>query len=221
MNHIENTPFPHIVYDNICIDTCLSAARDWPSPDWTGWNAVYSQKYQQKRACNQWDIMPDSIKILLSSMLFLDVSMFTTSSNKTPLIPDTLLWGGGMHDMGRGGCLGIHLDANIHKLIGLHRVLNGILFINPEWEESWGGALEFWSKDKTHCVKKIYPKLGRLVLFHTNDSNYHGVPEPLQCPTDVSRKTLAVWWYNNSHLQGKHYRDRAKFIEEIVTESVG
>src|SRR5262249_39147078 len=72
------------------------------------------------------------------------------------LIPDPYLEGGGLHMIKPGGSLAIHADFNWHKRLKLDRRLNLLLYLNKDWDESFGGALELWSQDMKAVVKKIY-----------------------------------------------------------------
>jgi len=199
--------FRHAVYDGLFSDTDIKDAADtWPAPDWSGWGVVYRQDQQRKRACNRWEDMPEYSRRLLAEMLFIDTSAFGIG----PLIADSGLWGGGMQDMGADEFLGLHLDADIHKLSGLSRRLNAILFLSPQWQDGWGGELAL--HDATgirQCpLVTIAPRPGRLVLFATGDDTWHAVRR-LTCPPDVRRMTLACWWYGKADGAGK--RDRALF----------
>jgi hypothetical protein len=113
------------------------------------------------------------------------------------VIPDPHLMGGGTHQTQSGGLLKIHADFNWDPRLRLHRRLNLILFLNDDWDESWGGHLELWSKDMSHCVKRVAPLMNRAVLFYVADDSNHGHPEPLKCPEDVTRKSLAMFYYTN------------------------
>lgn len=194
----------HAVIDD-AFDAALvrAAAQSWPAPDWPGWHAVYASEHQRKRACNRWEDMPEPCRRLLGEMLFLDVSAFADS----PLIPDMGLWGGGMQDMGGGEWLSKHLDADHHKLSGLSRRLNAILFISPEWQESWGGELELYNAEGKRSLVTIAPSPGRLMLFACGDDTWHAVR--LLTPSGgVRRMTLACWWYGRPQQRS---RDRAQF----------
>src|SRR5581483_11811028 len=58
------------------------------------------------------------------------------------LVGDPHLVGGGLHELGPGGFLRVHADFNIHPLLALDRRLNLLLYLNEDWDESWGGELE-------------------------------------------------------------------------------
>ena len=85
----------------------------------------------------------------------------------------------------------MHVDFNLHDHLRLDRRLNSILYLNQDWEEEWGGHLELWDSSMSRCVQKIPPLLNRCVVFNTTDSSYHGHPDPLTCPPEVTRKSLA------------------------------
>ena len=44
---------------------------------------------------------------------------------------------------------------------------------------------------------RILPIFNRVVIFNTNDFTYHGHPDPLQCPENKSRKSLALYYFSN------------------------
>jgi Rps23 Pro-64 3,4-dihydroxylase Tpa1-like proline 4-hydroxylase len=75
--------------------------------------------------------------------------------------------------------------------------MNIIIYLNPDWQDEWGGDLELWDREMTHCVKKVSPKAGRAVLFCTNTYTPHGHPHPLQCPDDQARKSISTFYYTN------------------------
>ncbi|WP_169739042.1 2OG-Fe(II) oxygenase [Halotalea alkalilenta] len=40
-----------------------------------------------------------------------------------------------------------------------------VLFANPHWPVAWGGALQFYDKNREDIVKSVLPKPGRAVFF--------------------------------------------------------
>lgn len=117
------------------------------------------------------------------------------------LMGDASYEGGGFHQTGQGGRLGVHVDFRVHKRLNLKRELNAIIYLNDDdWDESWGGGLELWSRDGKTLEHVVAPKFNRCVIFRTDTTSYHGHPLPLTCPEDKIRKSLALYYYTGSEL---------------------
>ncbi|MDQ1403522.1 MAG: hypothetical protein QOG03_1838, partial [Actinomycetota bacterium] len=43
----------------------------------------------------------------------------------------------------------------------------------------------------------ILPLFNRCVIFSTTSDANHGHPDPLQCPPDRTRKSMALYYYSN------------------------
>lgn len=106
-----------------------------------------------------------------------------------PLMPRV---GGGLHEIHRGGLLKMHIDFSAHPA-GLTRTLNLLVYLNLEWRDKWGGALQLGDSGV-----KIYPRGGTAVLFETTDTSWHGHPHPLMCPAGITRRSLAIYYYRKS-----------------------
>ena len=126
------------------------------------------------------------------------------------LIADPALSGGGLHQSMNGAFLNVHVDFNIHPKTKLHRRLNILIYMNKDWKDEYEGHLELWEINDEHknLLEKISPKFNRLVLFETNEISFHGHPKPLTIPLDVSRKSLATYYYTKtrpvSEIAGEH-----------------
>ena len=114
------------------------------------------------------------------------------------LIPDPHYRGSGVHQTLSGGHLDIHADFNRYERYQLHRRVNVFIYLNDEWDDSFGGHLELWSKDMESCGAKIRPTLGRFVVFSSTDFSYHGHPNPLSCPKNRSRRSIALYYYTRT-----------------------
>ncbi len=107
---------------------------------------------------------------------------------------DQELAGGGMHVTGPHGRLDVHVDFNYREDRDLHRRLNILVYLNPSWDESWGGAVELWDRAVRRCHRSVSPLLGRCVLFETSEISFHGV-QPLVGPPDSVRRSFAAYYY--------------------------
>ncbi|HEX8461759.1 MAG TPA: 2OG-Fe(II) oxygenase, partial [Segetibacter sp.] len=113
--------------------------------------------------------------------------------------------GAGLHQGGQNSFLDIHIDFNVHPLLNLHRRLNLIIFLNPGWQDAWGGHLEFWNKDVSSCINKYLPIHNRCVIFETNEISYHGYSK-INIPAGESRKSFYTYYYT-SLSSGVKYHD--------------
>jgi len=150
-----------------------------------------------KTGTPKWDVMTPA---QVSALEAVNSSRFTAYLEKLTGISsvhaDPDLTGGGLHSSKRGGYLNVHTDFNFHPKTGLHRRLNLIVYVNQEWSEDWGGALELWNQTVTRCEAKFFPKFNRAILFETSEISFHGHPVPMTCPEDVTRKSIALYYYS-------------------------
>ena len=115
------------------------------------------------------------------------------------LIADHDLGSGGVHRSSRGGFLNIHADFTVHPYKkNWHRRVNLLVYLNEKWEDNWGGKLELWDKKMNNCVKKISPIFNRCVIFNTDYDSFHGHPEPMTCPDNIYRKSIALYYYTEA-----------------------
>ncbi|MDQ6882334.1 MAG: 2OG-Fe(II) oxygenase, partial [Pseudomonadota bacterium] len=97
----------------------------------------------------------------------------------------------------RGAMLKLHADFNRHPNWHLDRRLNLLLYLNQDWQASFGGDLELWDREMAACRQRIAPVAGRCVIFSTSSTSFHGHPDPIECPDDVTRKSIALYYYTN------------------------
>lgn len=116
------------------------------------------------------------------------------------LIHDELMFGGGTHENLAGQDLDPHVDFNFIEDRQLHRRLNLLLYLNKEWDVSWGGCLELhtnprrWSENQ---IKVVAPLFNRCVIFETSERSWHGF-EQIRLPEGkkhLSRKMLSIYLY--------------------------
>jgi hypothetical protein len=191
------TPFPFIVMDNFLPAAIAdSVANDVPSKASRDWTKLPTDDQRGKRVLADESRLPIVIRALiheLNSGYFL--RFLETLTGIPDLISDTKLVGGGLHMIERGGKLSVHVDFSHHPTNGLNRRLNLLLYLSKNWQEEYGGQLEFWNRDIESCGQKIFPMFNRCAIFSTSPISYHGHPEPLNCPDDMTRNSIALYYF--------------------------
>ncbi len=116
------------------------------------------------------------------------------------LFLDKNMRGGGVQRSGNGAYLAMHLDNNWNPHLDCHPAVNTILFLS-EWDSQYGGELELW--DGENAREKVAPLKNRLVIRRNDDKSFHGFPTPIQCPDNVFRDVLVLFYYSKSIVPDK------------------
>lgn len=198
------SPFPHIVLDGQFPAANLEEIlAEFPKPDeidWIRFNNPTEKKLGFRVDSRIGERTRDFLYQLNSAPVLRWLEDLTGIEG---LIPDPYYQGGGLHQIERDGFLKIHADFNWHKKLELHRRINLLIYLNKDWDESYGGQLELWDREMKACHRKVLPVFGRCVVFNTTDFAFHGHPEPLRCPPDRSRKSIALYYYTSSRPKGE------------------
>jgi len=193
-------PFDYHIIDNFLdVEKAKEIEKEFPNYNSNVW-FEYNNPLEIKRTCNNWyHFGPETYKLFwkLNSPEFIKYLKNITGIKS--LYPDIGLHGGGLHMMKNGGKLNIHLDYSIHPKLKLQRKLNLIIYLTKDWNYTWGGSLEFWSHNQelnkpNKCEQVIDNVFNRAVLFDTTQNSWHGFAEPIQCPENQYRKSIAVYY---------------------------
>lgn len=193
-------PFEHIVIDNFFKEEVIDALlEEFPEYNDSKCWYSYNNPIEIKRTCNSWDRFPPTTYCAFWYLCSEEFSKIIGEKFNVAVKADIGLNGGGWHLHGKGGKLNIHKDYSMHPKIPLQRSHNIIIHLSKDWNQNWGGALELWTHNKESnspdkCVKQVPLKYNRAIIFNTNQNSWHGLPEPLQCPENVFRKTMAVYY---------------------------
>jgi Rps23 Pro-64 3,4-dihydroxylase Tpa1-like proline 4-hydroxylase len=193
------SPFPHAVIDGLVPDTVLDqlvAEFPPPSDEWRSFDDVHQKKYGASHLELELGPVTRNVLAEFNSSTFVDFLQILTGIEE-PLIPDPHYKGGGLHQIVPGGYLKVHADFNLHPAFGLDRRVNVLLYLNRDWQPEWGGQLELWNRTMTSPEQRIDPVFNRMVVFSITDTAFHGHPDPLRCPPDRSRRSLAFYYYSN------------------------
>lgn len=176
-----------VIDDFFSEETLARICRAFPKPDDPHW-FIYDNPLEKKMAYD--DVgrlahIDEVLRALESPDLIRD---FEVMLGRTSLFADPHRRGAGLHCHLPGGFLGDHVDFSVHADSGKTRCANLIVYVTPNWQESWGGNLKINGT-------RILPKFNRAVLFDTNAEQeaVHGV-DLVTCPDGITRNSMAVYY---------------------------
>ncbi|WP_413678363.1 2OG-Fe(II) oxygenase [Prochlorococcus sp. MIT 0916] len=200
---LSNEPFPHYLINNFFKkEIAEELESEFPDFNSSVWH-IYKNQLEIKKTCNDWNKFP---KLTYKVFSYLNSNDFIEYISKCLfknilLYPDFGLHGGGWHIHGKGGKLNTHLDYSIHPKLKKQRKLNLIIYLNSNWQESWGGKLGFWnnqnSKEPGGLVKEIEPKFNTAIIFDTSMNSWHGLTSKIKSPENEFRKSIAIYYLTN------------------------
>ena len=184
----KTDPFPHAVIDGLWDPEMLRVARgEFPLPTDLRWRTYQDPEEWGKKAIDDpqhWGPgVQEFFKVTSSDGFVLWLQELTGIQD---LSSDPL--GGGLHETGEGGRLGMHRDFNYHP-DGRVRRINLLTYLNEEWDCTWGGCL-YLGADRDVTVSPVF---NRTALFECGPESWHGHPDPVA--GDHLRQSLATYYY--------------------------
>lgn len=188
-------PYPHLVIDNLFEPELLNRlVAEFPQShtrDWLIWESTHESKTTSKGIDNL-SIFTQMFCLWLNSRDVISAIELIVGINN--LVGDPLFHGAGLHEMYRNGWLEMHADYTKHFSLPLMRRINILIYLNQDWDASWGGELVL--QDPKNGQKVSYlPNFNRTIIFPTTAKTLHGVPNTLSCPLDRSRKLLSIYYW--------------------------
>jgi hypothetical protein len=197
-------PFKHVCIDNFFLPGIAERLlKEFP-------------KFDQERALNEFGVatgkhvvteMAAVSPLYAETYEFLRGKQFLTFMSDVTGVKDLLfddtMFGGGTHDNIDGQSLAPHVDFNYDQRTGWHRRLNALLYLNPVWEESWGGCIELHRNPRqpeSDSSVAYAPLMNRMVIFETNEYSWHGFRK-INLPPSMkgeSRKCLSIYLYTKT-----------------------
>ncbi len=190
-------PFPHIVVDNFLPTSMIEGMLEHFPADAKTHDKVYQKGYggTYKRQTFPYDC-DEYIRNAFSFFNSAAMLQFLEGiTNIKGLLPDPYFSGGGLHETTKGGLLGIHADFRVNENLQLFRRVNVLIYLNKDWQESYGGNLELWDQEMKAKVKSVAPIFNRCVIFNTDEDSFHGHPDPLTTPDGLTRRSIALYYY--------------------------
>ncbi|MGH2726971.1 MAG: 2OG-Fe(II) oxygenase [Actinomycetota bacterium] len=209
-------PYPHTVIDELFPPELLEQViAEFPKPEDIPWEVYTEEGNAQKLTTGDERLMgPNTQRLLmwLNSRTIADFLEVLTGIKG--LVGDPHLWGGGLHQIERGGFLNVHADFNVHPRLHLDRRINLLLYLNHDWRDEYAGHLELWDSEMTRCVTRIAPEFNRCVIFSTGYKQFHGHPDALACPLGMTRRSVAMYYYSKGRPEEEQSKDHLTLYQK-------
>jgi hypothetical protein len=187
-------PWPHLVLDDV-FEPSLIAAAEQEQLECADELLARRRHYQGREAPAE--IVGSASQRLLGLLQSTIMTKLVSEVTGIPFLePDRAHVWAGVKALCPGGYTTVHRDFPKHPLTGLFHRVNAILYLNHDWQPSYGGALELWDREMRRCEKTVLPVAGRLLIFETTSETLHGIPMPITCPPDRVRFSLAAYYYS-------------------------
>tara|TARA_B100000686_G_C16787658_1_gene976339 strand:- start:456 stop:1340 length:885 start_codon:yes stop_codon:yes gene_type:complete len=215
----------YVIIKNFLNSDIIKKVNDsFPSIDdswYKYWNPI-EVKYANDKINSFPSIIKDVFYFLSSNIIKKKISKICGIPN---LEIDEYLHGAGLHAHPRNGRLNIHLDYEKHPITNKQRRLNIILYLSKNWKPEWNGHTELYDDNYQNLIAKSPVVFNQAIIFKTNENSWHGLPEKIQCPENVYRKSLAYYYVSdlenspNKKKQGANkngYRIKAVFVQKFA-----
>ena len=157
------------------------------------------KKFTRAGSCmyeyNNVDITPVQDEVISAFHSSTFIKWLQEVTDTVDLIPDPHLVGAGYAKSYAGDSLKVHTDFNWNEQLRLHRRLSVIVYLNEEWDEKWGGNLDFYDTERKNILSRVIPGAGNLVVWSYDNLAFHGYPEPMTNPEGTCRKNLRIFYY--------------------------
>jgi hypothetical protein len=195
-NYLKAAPWPHLVLDHLIDPETIADAEIQELKRALELPVKKSRRQIKAESPTVSGPAARDIQSLFCTPQF--VSFVEELTGISDLTPDPTHFFGGLHVSPPGAFQALHLDFRVHPITGMFHRVNVLVYLNSDWQDAYGGQLELWESDKTACAKSILPVAGRVVIFETTPSSFHGVPEPIRCPPGRARLSLASYFYTDT-----------------------
>jgi len=192
-------PFPYLIFDNFLPE---QLALDMYSESCNLPNVKkFDRAGSYMEECTDLPRLPIASQYVSLMHGYEGMSWISNLLDMPGLIADPYIIGGGYANSFNGDILNPHIDYNWNDRLKLHRVVTAILYLTPNWQDDYGGELNFYNADRTKVVASIANKFNRLVIFAYDKTAWHGTSQ-ITCPSDIHRCNFRLYYFtsNSTHL---------------------
>ena len=202
----NSKPCKHIKFENFINNEILEKIlKDFAIMKKESFTTYNRKQEKNKKVHSPYELSNFSLCFFnfLNSKIFINFLENLTGING--LIPDPYFTGGGIHEVANGGYLNIHADFNLHPKMKLERRINLLIYLNKDWENKYGGQFELWDSKMESMQHSFDPIFNRCIILNTTSYSYHGNPNPVNHPNNLSRLSIALYYYSATWNNTKKY----------------
>jgi len=173
-NNPIGTTTKHFVIDNVLpIPVCQKIYEAFPKD---GEGFYNRESFREKKRTSA---LLDSYDPIIAAITYAlqDEEIVKKISNLVgfdKIIPDPMLYAGGLSMMFKGDFLNPHIDNSHDAKRKNFRRLNLLYYVAPNWTIENGGNFELWDEAR-ETPKTIVSAFNRLVVMNTNKTSWHSV----------------------------------------------
>ncbi len=194
----KNKPFPHISLKNFLdikiANLLYKKFPNYNSKKWINYKSYGRNKNTNfKKSIDNEMLLPIELRAFLKEVNSRQFILFLeTLTGIDGLIADPYFMGGGCHIAKENGFLNVHKDFNWHHKLQLHRRVNALFYLTPNWKKEFNGSLELWTSKKK--IKQYPPIFNSCLIFNTTEKSFHGHPKPI-VGKNTFRRVLNLYYY--------------------------
>jgi hypothetical protein len=189
---LMGVPFPHVVIDNFLVRSLADALVN-EFPDVNLMHRSHHYLFANKYELASWSTLSKSFGLLYQELISPKFQSFICQVANANIFIDPDVHGD-LHQGVNGSFLDMHVDFNVHpyRANWLH-YLNIIIYLNKDWEESYGGSLQLKGRLEEE-LHEIAPLFNRCAIVKSDDTTYHGYRQ-LRIPQGITRKSILIHFY--------------------------
>lgn len=208
----QNSPYPHWVIDNAIDDDALSRVfytlSSVQPQIWIEYNNDFERK-KTTRNLGALSIFASRLIMQMQSAIFVDAIKNLTGVQD--LVVDPGLHGMGYYRYESNGFLAPHMGYELHPILNLERRVSVLLFLNPDWNASWGGEHLIWDDNGLEVKNTIRPTHNRMLVYQNQDNGWMSV-RPVQTPADSGQFLIVAATTYLTNPRSTATRKRSVFI---------
>ena len=202
-------PYSHIQFKNFLDKNfAYKLFKNFPKYDDDCW--INHKKFGKnintnyKRAQHDERYFPDILRDFLRSLNSKQFLLFLeTLTGINGLIPDPYFIGGGLHIAKEHGYLNSHVDFNWHHKLQLHRRVNVLIYLTPNFRKINGAQFELKNSNNTKIIKQYEPTFNSCLIFSTSSKSFHGHSNPVK--GKIFRRVINAYYYSSTRPKNEIY----------------